>query len=219
MMRTQYDEQLAEMNRLLLKMGASIENAIQMASKALLTQDRELAEKTIQYDSEIDSLEKEIEHVCLNLIMRQQPVASDLRQVSAVLKMITDMERIGDHAEDISEITILLSDAVYIKKLEHIPQMADMTTEMVTKSLNAFVMKDDALAKEVIATDDKVDELFCNVKEDLLTLIQENIENGGQAMDLLMIAKYFERIGDHAVNIAEWVIFSITGQHKNIRIL
>ena len=218
-MRTQYDEQLAEMNRLLLKMGASIENAIQMASKALLTQDRELAEKTIQYDSEIDSLEKEIEHVCLNLIMRQQPVASDLRQVSAVLKMITDMERIGDHAEDISEITILLSDAVYIKKLEHIPQMADMTTEMVTKSLNAFVMKDDALAKEVIATDDKVDELFCNVKEDLLTLIQENIENGGQAMDLLMIAKYFERIGDHAVNIAEWVIFSITGQHKNIRIL
>jgi len=219
MMRTQYDEQLAEMNRLLLKMGASIENAIQMAAQALLTQDRELAEKTIQYDSEIDSLEKEIEHVCLNLIMRQQPVASDLRQVSAVLKMITDMERIGDHAEDISEITILLAGDVYIKKLEHIPQMANVTTEMVTKSLNAFVMKDDALAKEVIATDDKVDELFCNVKEDLLALIQEDIENGGQAMDLLMIAKYFERIGDHAVNIAEWVIFSVTGEHKNIRIL
>ncbi|MCL2492471.1 MAG: phosphate signaling complex protein PhoU [Clostridiales bacterium] len=218
-MRTQYDEQLAEMNRLLLKMGASIENAIQMAAQALLTQDRELAEKTIQYDSEIDSLEKEIEHVCLNLIMRQQPVASDLRQVSAVLKMITDMERIGDHAEDISEITILLAGDVYIKKLEHIPQMANVTTEMVTKSLNAFVMKDDALAKEVIATDDKVDELFCNVKEDLLALIQEDIENGGQAMDLLMIAKYFERIGDHAVNIAEWVIFSVTGEHKNIRIL
>ena len=218
-MRTQYDEQLAEMNRMLLMMGAYIENAIEMAIKALIEQDKELAVKIIQNDNEIDNLEKDIEHICLLLILRQQPIAGDLRQVSAVLKMITDMERIGDHAQDISEITLLLADSVYIKKLEHITQMAEATKKMVTDSLNAFVKKDLSLARKVIASDDEVDDLLCHIKDDLIGLIHEDMENGMQAMDLLMIAKYFERIGDHAVNIAEWVIFSITGQHKNKRIL
>jgi len=219
MMRTQYDEQLALMNQQLIKMGAYIENAIDMGIKALLDHDSELAQKTIQYDDEIDNLEKEIEHICLGLILHQQPIAGDLRQVSAVLKMLTDLERIGDHASDISEITILLADEVYIKRLEHIQMMADATTKMVNDSIDAFVKKDLPLARAVIAADDVVDGYFINVKEDLLALIHEDADNGGQAMDLLMIAKYFERIGDHAVNIAEWVIFSITGQHKNKRIL
>jgi len=218
-MRAQYDEQLNEMHQLLLTMGAYIENAIDMAVKALIEQDRELAEKTIQYDDEIDNLEKEIERVCLNLLLRQQPVASDLRHVSTILKMITDMERIGDHAEDISEITILLADAVYIKRLEHIPQMAETAKKMVTDAIDAFVKKDLDLARAVIAADDRVDELFSDVKDELIALIRENAENGEQALDLLMIAKYFERIGDHAVNIAEWVIFSMTGQHKKAKIL
>jgi len=219
MMRTQYGEQLAEMNSLVLKMGAYVENAIEMAVKALVGQDKELAQKTIQYDNEIDKLEKEIEHICLGLILHQQPISGDLRRVSAILKMITDIERIGDHAEDISEITLLLADSTYITRLEHIPQMAEAAKEMVKNSLDAFVKKDAALARAVIAADDKVDQLLLEVKDDLLALIDENIENGRQAMELQMVAKYFERIGDHAVNIAEWVIFSITGEHKNIRIL
>ena len=218
-MRAEFDEQLALMNSLLIKMGSYIEIAIDMAVKALIEQDKELAEKTIRFDDEIDSLEKEIEQICLSIILRQQPVAGDLRQVSAVLKMITDIERIGDHAGDMSEITILLADAVYIKKLEHIPMMAEATSKMVTDSIDAFVKRDQALAEAVIASDDAVDELFNRVKDDLIALIREDIDNGGQAIDLIMIAKYFERIGDHAVNIAEWVIFSITGEHKHIRIL
>jgi len=219
MLRSQFEEQLAMMNQQLIKMGAFIENAIDMAIKALLNHDSELAQKIIQNDDAIDDLEKEIEHICLRLILHQQPIASDLRHVSAVLKMLTDLERIGDHAADISEITILLADEVYIKKLEHIQMMAEVTTKMVNDSIDAFVKKDLTLARAVITSDDVVDGYFINVKEDLLVLIQEDASNGGQAMDLLMIAKYFERIGDHAVNIAEWVIFSITGQHKNKRIL
>ena len=218
-MRTRYEEQLAEMNTLLLKMGAYVENAVEMAVKALVELDKELAQKTIQYDNEIDKLEKEIEHICLGLILHQQPISGDLRKVSAILKMITDIERIGDHAEDISEITLLLADSAYITRLEHIPQMAEAAMKMVKDSLDAFVKKDEALARAVIDADDKVDNLFLEVKDDLLSLINENTENGRQAMNLQMVAKYFERIGDHAVNIAEWVIFSITGQHKNIRIL
>jgi len=218
-MRTQYDEQLAAMNYLLIKMGTFIEKAIDMAVKALIEHDKGLAQKTIEYDNEIDDLEKEIEHICLSLVLHQQPVAGDLRQVSSVLKMITDIERIGDHAGDISEITILLADDVYIKRLEHIPQMAEATTKMVSDCIDAFVKKDQSLAQAVIAADDEVDDLFSTVKNELIELIHEDAKNGEQAINLMMIAKYFERIGDHAVNIAEWVIFSITGQHKNTRIL
>jgi len=218
-MRKRFDEQLNDMNNSLIQMGAFIENAIALATKALVEQDQTLAKKAIECDNEINDMEKHIESQCLKLILHQQPIASDLRLISTALKMITDMERIGDHASDISEITLLLSDAVYIKKLEHIPQMAQATIKMVSDSIDAYVNKDLELANAVIKYDDVVDELFCAVKEDLIALIHEDVKNGEQAMDLLMIAKYFERIGDHAVNIAEWVIFSITGEHKNKKII
>jgi len=218
-MRTRFDEQLGDMNNSLIQMGAFIENAIALATKALVEQDQTLAKKAIECDTEINDMEKQIESQCLKLILHQQPIASDLRLISTALKMITDMERIGDHASDISEITLMLSDAVYIKKLEHIPQMAEATIKMVSDSIDAYVKKDLELANAVIKYDDVVDELFCAVKKDLIALIHEDVKNGEQAMDLLMIAKYFERIGDHAVNIAEWVIFSITGEHKNRRII
>ena len=218
-MRTRFDEQLKEMNNSLIQMGALIENAIALANKALVEQNSTLAKQAIDCDNEINEIEKHIESQCLKLILRQQPIASDLRLISTALKMITDMERIGDHATDISEITLQLSDAVYIKKLEHIPQMAQTTIKMVSNSIDAFVNKDLALADAVIKEDDIVDNLFCTIKEDLIALIHEDKKNGEQAMDLLMIAKYFERIGDHAVNIAEWVIFSITAKHKNKRII
>ena len=218
-MRTRFDEQLNDMNNHLIQMGALIENAIGLATKALVDQDCELAQKAIDCDDEINEIEKHIESQCLKLILHQQPIASDLRLISTALKMITDMERIGDHATDISEITLVLSDAIYIKKLEHIPQMAQATIKMVSDSIDAYVNKDLKLANAVIKYDDVVDELFCTVKEDLIALIHEDVKNGEQAMDFLMIAKYFERIGDHAVNIAEWVIFSITGEHKNKKII
>ena len=218
-MRKRFDEQLKEMNNSLIQMGALIENAIALAAKALVEQDCILAKKTIDCDNEIDEMEKLVESQCLKLILHQQPIASDLRLISTALKMITDMERIGDHATDISEITLMLSDAVYIKKLEHIPQMAQATITMVSDSIDAFVNKDLELANAVIKYDDVVDELFCAVKKDLIALIHEDVKNGEQAIDFLMIAKYFERIGDHAVNIAEWVIFSITGKHKDQQML
>jgi len=218
-MRSKFDEQLAHLNNTLIEMGAIVERAIADTTKALMEQDIELAEKIISSDDEIDNKEKEIESLCLKLILQQQPVARDLRLVSAVLKIITDLERIGDHAKDISEITMLLAGRKYIKKLEHIPQMAAETMKMVTESINAFVKKDVELAQEVIAYDDKVDDLFNIVKTDLVELINENAKNGDQAIDLIMIAKYFERIGDHATNIAEWVIFSLTGIHKDKQIM
>ena len=218
-MRTRFDKQLKDMNNNLIQMGAFIENAIALATKALVEQNCEIAQQAIDCDEEINEIEKQIESQCLKLILRQQPIASDLRLISTALKMITDMERIGDHATDISEITLTLSDAVYIKKLEHIPQMAEATIKMLSDSIDAYVKSDLELAGAVIEHDDVVDELFDTIKKDLIALIHENVENGEQAMDLLMIAKYFERIGDHAVNIAEWVIFSITGEHKNKRIL
>ena len=218
-MRTRFDEQLNEMNTSLIQMGALVENAIAIATKALVEQNSTLAKKAIDCDNEINEMEKHIERQCLQLILHQQPIASDLRLISTALKMITDLERIGDHATDISEITLLLSSAVYIKKLEHIPQMAQATIKMVSNSIDAYVNKDLDLANIVIEYDDVVDNLFCTVKKDLIALVREDVANGEQSMDLLMIAKYFERIGDHAVNIAEWVIFSITGEHKNKKIL
>ncbi|MCL2343553.1 MAG: phosphate signaling complex protein PhoU [Firmicutes bacterium] len=218
-MRTRFNEQLDEMNNSLLKMGAYIEHAIATAAKALIEQDVDLAKEAIEFDKEIDDMEKEIERTCLSLFLHQQPVASDLRLISTALKMITDMERIGDHAADISEITLRLADAVYIKKLDHIHQMAAETTKMVTDSIDAYVKRDTALANAVIKADDKVDDLFNTVKNELIEMIHDDKEYGEQAIDLLMVAKYFERIGDHAVNIGEWVIFSLTGQHKNKKII
>lgn len=213
-MRNQFEKQLEQLNNELLQMGSLIEQAIAMAINALVNQDIEKAEQAIAFDLEIDKQEKEVENICLKLLLQQQPVARDLRLISAALKMITDMERIGDHAADISEITIVMAKAPYIKKLGHLQKMAKETTDMVIKSIDAYVKKDIELANSVIAQDDIVDDLFVEIKNELVQLIGVNPANGEQATDLLMTAKYFERIGDHATNIAEWVIFSITGKHE-----
>lgn len=213
-MRNRFDRQLEELNDELIEMGTMIEKAIETAAKALISQDSELAKTVIEGDEQVDRQERIIENLCLKLLLQQQPVAKDLRLISSALKMITDMERIGDQAADISELTIMLSEAKYIKKLEHVQQMAKETMVMLVESIDAFVNKDMLKAQSVIDADDKVDELFAEVKKELIKMIHEDINCGEQASDLLMIAKYFERIGDHTTNIAEWVIFSITGEHK-----
>lgn len=213
-MRNRFDRQLEELNDELIEMGTMIEKAIETAAKALISQDSELAKTVIEGDEQVDRQERIIENLCLKLLLQQQPVAKDLRLISSALKMITDMERIGDQAADISELTIMLSETKYIKKLEHIQQMAKETMVMLVESIDAFVNKDMLKAQNVIDADDKVDELFAEVKKELIKMIHEDINCGEQASDLLMIAKYFERIGDHTTNIAEWVIFSITGEHK-----
>ncbi len=212
-MRNRFDIQLDQLNTELIMMGSLIEASISNAIKALIEQDKVLARQVMEGDRAVDEKEKEIESLCLKLLLQQQPVARDLRLISAALKMITDMERIGDQAADISEIAVYLSEGPFIKKLETIPRMASETMRMVSGSIDAFVRKDLTLVESVIEADDIVDDLFVTVKDDLFRLILENPDNGGQAMDLLMIAKYLERIGDHATNIAEWVKFSITGTH------
>ena len=212
-MRDKFEKQLAKLHDMLIEMGAMIEKAITMAIQALVEQDKEMAARAIAYDDDIDHMEKDIEALCLRLLLQQQPVARDLRIISAALKMITDMERIGDQAADISEITLLIAGMPYIKKLENIPKMASTAAKMVTDSIDAYVKMDLDLANSVIECDDMVDNLFDTVKNNLIELIQADRANGEQAIDLIMIAKYFERIGDHATNIAEWVVFSITGKH------
>ena len=215
-MRNRFDRQLSTLNDELIEMGSMIEKSIETAIKALVNQDVDLARHAIEADEEIDRQERIIEDLCLKLLLQQQPVAKDLRLISSALKMITDMERIGDHASDISEITIALADQPYIKKLEHIQQMAKETMIMLVGSIEAFVDKDLEKANEVIKRDDVVDDLFDKVKKELIQMIHENADKGEQAADLLMVAKYMERIGDHETNISEWVIFSITGEHKSM---
>ena len=217
-MRNRFDRQLEQLNKDLIEMGDDIERAIEMAVTAFVKQDCEKAKEAIHYDTEIDQQERDIEALCLKLLLQQQPVARDLRLISAALKMITDMERIGDHASDISEMTLLMADQPYLVQPDCIQKMAAETTDMVIQSVNAFVNKDLEMAKWVIRHDDVVDELFNSVKGRLIDLINQNRENGEQAADLLMVAKYFERIGDHATNIAEWVIFSITGSHEDANV-
>ncbi len=212
-MRNRFDRELETLNTELIEMGSLIENAIEFAVEALIKQNTTLALQAIEFDREVDEKEKKIESLCLKLLLQQQPVAADLRLISTALKLITDMERIGDQAADISELTIRLEGQSYINNLIHISKMAQATIKMVKESIDAFVGRDMELANAVIAYDDVVDDLFNTIKADLIALIRENAENGEQAVDLLMIAKYFERIGDHAVNIAEWVLFSITGVH------
>jgi phosphate transport system protein len=214
MMRNRFDEQLCLLNKELLEMGALIERSIKNATKALLKQDVETAKAAIGFDKEVDQKERDIEALCIKLLLQQQPVAGDLRLISAAMKMITDMERIGDQAADISEIVIHLSGTPYIKKLVHLPLMADGAINMVSASLDAYVAKDLGLVRRVIEMDDVIDNLFDIIKNELIELIRKDAAYGTQAIDLLMIAKYFERIGDHAQNIAEWVEYSITGKHK-----
>lgn len=213
-MRNRFDRQLAQLNNEMIQMGSLIEEAIELATGALLNKDMEKAREAIEFDKEIDQQEKEIESLCLKLLLQQQPVARDLRQISAALKMITDMERIGDHASDIGDITLQMADTAYVNNLEYIQDMAKETTVMLVQSIEAYVNKDQEQAARIIEQDDVVDNLFDKMKAELIEWIAKNPEKGEQVADLLLIAKYFERIGDHATNIAEWVIFSITGKHK-----
>ena len=211
-MRIRFEEQLAQLNGSLIEMAEIVKKAIADANKALIDQDVELAQRIIDSDDEIDDKEEEIESMCLKLLLQQQPVAGDLRLVSAIMKIITALERIGDHATDISELTLLLADEQYIKKLEHIPQMAVIVIQMVKDGVQAYINRDIELARSLDRTDDKVDRLFNVVMSDLTALIKKDPDNAEQAIMFMMITKYLERIGDHAVNIGEWVEYAIMGR-------
>ncbi len=212
-MRSRFDEQLLRLNKEMIRMGSLCEEAIALASKALTEGSAALATEVFPLASALDQKERDIETLCLKLLLQQQPVARDLRQISAALKMITDMERIGDQAEDIAEIITFL-EGRSIGNTTQIADMAKATIRMVTDSVDAYVRQDVGLAQSVIDYDDVVDGYFDAMKENLIDLIAQNPEEGEYALDILMISKYFERIGDHATNIAEWVIFSVTGIHK-----
>ncbi len=216
-MRNNFDKQLDKLDLELINMGALCEEAISSSVKAFLDDDKELIPKVNKLEDDIDQKEREIEGLCMKLILQQQPVATDLRIISSALKMISDMERIGDQASDIAEITKYIKNNDKISNI-HIRDMAYATIKMVTDSVESFVKKDLQLAYSVMEYDDVVDDLFCRVKKELTGLISEDNLNGELCMDLLMIAKYLERIGDHAVNVAEWVEYSITGTHKKIGI-
>lgn len=209
--RKYYEMELQKLNASLLEMGEMIRMAIGGAVTALLEFDHDKAREIIAYDEQIDRQNREIEQQCYALLLSQQPVARDLRMVSAALKMTTDMERIGDHAADISEIELMLENLPTLS-CAPIRQMATETSVMLIKSLEAFAQRDEEKANWVIGRDDVVDDLFDTVKSELIEAIRQNADNGEAATDLLMAAKYFERIGDHATNIAQWAIFSITGE-------
>ena len=211
-MRNRFDEQLDLLNIELIKMGALCEDGISACAKALLNGDEFLRNKAIETEREIDQKEREIEQLCMKLLLQQQPVAKDLRLISSALKMISDMERIGDQAADIAEIVPFVNNND-VKSKSHIKDMAKATIKMVTDSVESFVKKDLNLARSVMKYDDIVDDLFNEVKAEIIQLVSQCSENGEFGIDLLMIAKYFERIGDHAVNIAEWVEYSLTGKH------
>lgn len=211
-MRTKFDKQLELLNVELIKMGALCEEAISIAARSMLDSDTSLVPKVHDTEILIDQKERYIEALCMKVILQQQPVAKDLRTVSSALKMISDMERIGDQASDIADIVGFVGDFDIESKV-HIGDMARATIKMVTDSINSFVKNDLNAAKEVIDYDDVVDSLFSKVKSELTSMIREEPEKGEVFLDLLMIAKYFERIGDHAANIAEWVCYSINGEH------
>ena len=213
-MRTRFDMELDNLNSDMIAMGALCENAISEAMKSLFTADKTAAQRTIEEDREIDRKEKDIEALCLRLLLQQQPVARDLRVISSALKMITDMERIGDQAADIAELIRHMHLTPVSRQNKHLSKMADATKKMVTESIDAFVKKDAALATKVLADDDLVDSLFFFFFHDIIEMIAADPGCGEEAVDVLMIAKYLERIGDHATNIAEWVLFSITGTHE-----
>lgn len=208
-MRTKFDEQLRQLGMEMTHMGNLIEKNIQDAVQALLSQDTETARRIMAEDELVDQEQKKIENICFQLLIQQQPVARDLRTITAALKMVTDMERIGDHAADISELTIAMAAVPYPLRGENIRKMAGETIVMLLDAVNSYVNKDIEKAHSVIAHDDIVDNYFVKVKADLIEVIRENPEYGEHAADLLLVNKYLERIGDHATNIAEWVIFAL----------
>lgn len=213
-MRHLFESQLNTLHRKLIEMGSACETAIDLAVRALLEGRADTAHEAAAHDREIDQMERDIEAVCLKMLLQQQPVARDLRQISAALKIITDMERIGDQAEDIGEIVPFLNGRTG-RECKDIRLMAETARQMVRSSIDAYVNQDMALVKKVLSMDDIVDDAFDRTRETLIRMITDHKEDGQYCLDLLMIAKYLERIGDHATNIAEWVEFSITGTHTN----
>ena len=212
-MRSRFDKQLLELNKSLIEMGALCEEAIEKVAKALITGDIELAQYVLTNSKSIDHMERDIERLCMTLLLHQQPVAKDLRMITSALRMIKDMERIGDQAEDIAELVILLKGQT-IDSVNKIEKMANETAKMVRGSIDAFVNKNLYQARDVLKQDDIVDQLFVELKRDIINLISLNQYDGEFGLDILMIAKYLERIGDHATNIAEMVIYSLTGNSK-----
>ena len=210
-MTTRFQRQLEELHVQMITMGSLCEKVISLATKAI--QGEDCIRQVFDTDKEIDGKEREVEDLCMRLLLHQQPVAGDLREISAVLKMISDMERIGDQAADIADLAQFIEDN-NVKIPVLIEKMAEMTTKMVSESIDAFVKSDLALCRQVIDNDDQVDDAFNQVKEELAQLMYQNLD-AKAGLDLLMTAKYMERIGDHAVNIAEWVEYSITGVHRN----
>lgn len=210
MMRHRFSEQLQQLNTELITMGSLCEEAISCSVKCLTEGSRSMRDHVSEIEHEIDQKERDIESLCMKLLLMQQPVAGDLRSISSALRMISDMERIGDQAADIAEISAYF-ESTELRSETHISDMARATIGMVTDSVDSFVRKDAGIARSVIAQDDRVDELFCNIKRELITAAGEDPGSAEALIDLLMIAKYFERIGDHAVNIAEWVIYSVEG--------
>ena len=213
-MRSRYDEELKNLHGALIDMGAMIESAISGAITALENRDIQKAKDIIAYDEEIDAQERLIEEMCMKLLLRQQPVASDLRKISTTLKLITDMERIGDHAADISELAIMLRDLPQMNNAS-LREMAVQTSTMLISSVEAYVEQDEEKARAVIRQDDVVDDLFVTVKREMIEAIRQDSDFSEAAADLLMAAKYFERIGDHATNIAEWTVNAFTGRHED----
>ncbi len=213
-MRDRFMEQLRSLNTGLIEMGEMCETVITMATDALINNNQEGAAGVAALDSDIDHKEREIESLCLKLLLQQQPVARDLRQISAALKMITDMERIGDQAADIAELVRYINGDAIVNSTK-IGEMAKDVIYMVTESVNAYVQKDVSMAQSIIKYDDEVDRLFEELKREIMGIISSGSESAEMAVDLLMIAKYLERIGDHATNIAEWAVFSVTGVHKS----
>jgi len=210
-MRRQFDEELDKLNTDLTKMGHLVEVSIENMIDAFKNQDKELAKEIMTNDRLINDMERTIESRSFNLILRQQPIASDLRNVTSALKIVTDLERIGDQAADIAEIIVSFEEKHAYRTVEHIPTMAKKTKIMVHEAIEAFIKKDLSTAQMVIKMDDEIDELFQEVKQEVVEIIKENSERIDFCMDFLMIAKYLERVGDHAVNICEWLEFNQTG--------
>ena len=214
-MRKQYDLELNELNTQLIKMAAAVEQAVADAMKALKERDKKLADAVSENDRDVDRMERQIEDMCLMLLLKQQPVAGDLRFISAALKIITDLERIGDHAQDICEISLTMDDKPLSVTTDLITRMFEESTAMIKMAVDAFITKDEDLATQCINHDDVVDDLFVQVRKKLIGKLQSGKEDPEELVDLLQIAKYLERVGDHAQNIGEWVIFSLTGHHKD----
>ncbi len=215
-MRKQYDLELDELNTLLIKMAATVEQAVSDAMTALKNRDKDLAISVSDNDRDVDRMERQIEDMCLMLLLKQQPVAGDLRFISAALKIITDLERIGDHAQDICEISLTMDDKPLSVTTDLITRMFEESTAMIKMAVDAFITKDEDLATQCINHDDVVDDLFVQVREKLIHKLQNGQDDPEESVDLLQIAKYLERVGDHAQNIGEWVVFSLTGHHTRI---